>query len=145
MKVFMTKYKDSLPLQLIKARDVTLDFFRPVLSEYDVTVQQWRVMRLIHAYDEIDFTTLSKESCILSPSLTGIINRLEKQDYVCKIKSEVDQRRVNIRLTNKAELLVSEMRIEIDKQYVKLKAKFGEDRYNQLSELLEELIDIRDL
>ncbi len=141
----MTKYKDSLPLQLIKARDVTLDFFRPVLSEYDVTVQQWRVMRLIHAYDEIDFTTLSKESCILSPSLTGIINRLEKQDYVCKIKSEVDQRRVNIRLTNKAELLVSEMRIEIDKQYVKLKAKFGEDRYNQLSELLEELIDIRDL
>lgn len=141
----MTKFKDSLPLQLIKARDVTLDFFRPVLSEYEVTVQQWRVMRLIHAYDEIDFTTLSIESCILSPSLTGIINRLEKQDYVCKIKSDVDQRRVNIRLTEKAELLVKEMRVDIDKQYEKLKARFGEDRYNQLSELLEELIDIRDL
>jgi len=140
----MTKYKDSLPLQLIKARDVTLDYFRPVLSEYEVTVQQWRVMRLIHAYDEIDFTTLSKESCILSPSLTGIINRLEKQEYVCKIKSDVDQRRVNIRLTEKAQALVKVMRVDIDKQYVKLKAKFGEERYNQLSELLEELIEIRD-
>ncbi|WCE32018.1 homoprotocatechuate degradation operon regulator HpaR [Vibrio sp. SCSIO 43137] len=140
----MTKYKDSLPLQLIKARDVTLDYFRPVLSEYEVTVQQWRVMRLIHAYDEIDFTTLSKESCILSPSLTGIINRLEKQEYVCKIKSDVDQRRVNIRLTEKAQALVKVMRVDIDKQYVKLKAKFGEERYNQLSDLLEELIEIRD-
>jgi len=140
----MTKYKDSLPLQLIKARDVTLDYFRPVLSEYEVTVQQWRVMRLIHAYDEIDFTTLSKESCILSPSLTGIINRLEKQEYVCKIKSDIDQRRVNIRLTEKAQALVKVMRVDIDKQYVKLKAKFGEERYNQLSELLEELIEIRD-
>lgn len=141
----MTKFKDSLPLQLIKARDVTLDFFRPVLSEYEVTVQQWRVMRLIHAYEEIDFTTLSKESCILSPSLTGIINRLEKQDYVCKIKSDVDQRRVNIRLTIKAEDLVNEMRVDIDKQYEKLKEKFGTERYNQLSDLLEELIEIRDL
>lgn len=141
----MTKFKDSLPLQLIKARDVTLDFFRPVLSEYEITVQQWRVMRLIHAYNEIDFTTLSKESCILSPSLTGIINRLEKQGYVCKIKSDVDQRRVNIRLTNKAETLVKEMRVDIDKQYEKLKDKFGTERYNQLSDLLDELIEIRDL
>ncbi|MDB1125633.1 homoprotocatechuate degradation operon regulator HpaR [Vibrio algarum] len=140
----MTKFKDSLPLQLIKARDVTLDYFRPVLSENDLTVQQWRVMRIIFAYGEIDFTTLASDSCILSPSLTGVINRLEKHDYVCKIKSEVDQRRVNIRLTEKAEELVKKVRIDIDKQYVLLKEKFGEEKYNQLAELLEELIDLRD-
>ncbi|UGA56530.1 homoprotocatechuate degradation operon regulator HpaR [Vibrio sp. VB16] len=140
----MTKFKDSLPLQLIKARDVTLDYFRPVLSANDLTVQQWRVMRIIFAYGEIDFTTLASDSCILSPSLTGVINRLEKQDYVCKIKSEVDQRRVNIRLTNKAEELVKRVRIDVDKQYVLLKEKLGDEKYNQLTELLEELIDIRD-
>lgn len=140
----MTKFKDSLPLQLIKARDVTLDYFRPVLSEHDLTMQQWRVMRIIFAYEEIDFTTLASDSCILSPSLTGVINRLEKQGYVCKIKSKVDQRRVNIRLTDKANELVKKVRIDIDKQYVLLKEKFGHDKYNQLSELLEELIDIRD-
>lgn len=140
----MTKFKDSLPLQLIKARDVTLDYFRPTLSEYDITVQQWRVMRIIHAYGEIDFTTLASDSCILSPSLTGVINRLEKQDYVSKIKSSVDQRRVNIRLTEKAQKLVRKVRVDIDKQYIELKRKFGEEKYNQLSELLEELIDIRE-
>lgn len=140
----MTKFKDSLPLQLIKARDVTLDYFRPVLSEHNITVQQWRVMRIILAYGEIDFTTLASDSCILSPSLTGVINRLEKQGYVCKIKSKTDQRRVNIRLTDKAEELVKVVRVDIDKQYVVLKEKFGEEKYAQLSDLLEELIDIRE-
>ncbi|MGJ7093228.1 homoprotocatechuate degradation operon regulator HpaR [Vibrio hannami] len=140
----MSEFKDSLPLQLIKARDVALDYFRPVLSEYELTVQQWRVMRVIHSYTEIDFTSLSKECCILSPSLTGIINRLEKQGFVCKIKSEEDQRRVNLRLTEQSNKLVEEMKIEIDKQYAKLKEKYGTEKFNQLTTLLDELIQMRE-
>jgi homoprotocatechuate degradation regulator HpaR len=99
---------------------------------------------VIHAYTEIDFTSLSKECCILSPSLTGIINRLEKQEYVCKIKSAEDQRRVNIRLTEKANTLVEKMKVDIDRQYVKLKQQYGIEKYNQLSALLEELISMRE-
>lgn len=140
----MNEFKDSLPLQLIKARDVALDFFRPVLSEYEVTEQQWRVMRVINAYREIDFTSLSKECCILSPSLTGIINRLEKQGYVCKIRSLEDQRRVNIRLTESASVLVEKMKLDIDRQYTKFKKQYGSEKYNQLSLLLEELIAMRE-
>ncbi|MDG3087840.1 homoprotocatechuate degradation operon regulator HpaR [Vibrio hannami] len=140
----MSEFKDSLPLQLIKARDVALDYFRPVLSEYELTIQQWRVMRVIHSYTEIDFTSLSKECCILSPSLTGIINRLEKQGFVCKIKSEEDQRRVNLRLTEQSNKLVEEMKIEIDKQYAKLKEKYGTEKFNQLTTLLDELIQMRE-
>lgn len=139
----MSEFKDSLPLQLIKARDVALDYFRPVLADYELTVQQWRVMRVIHAYTEIDFTNLSKECCILSPSLTGIITRLEKQGFVCKIKSAEDQRRVNLRLTSKANTLVEEMKVEIDKQYTKLKQEYGVEKFNQLAALLGDLINMR--
>ncbi|MGR5175783.1 homoprotocatechuate degradation operon regulator HpaR [Vibrio hangzhouensis] len=142
MKVnLVTKYEDSLPLQLIRARDIAMEYFRPVLAQNDLTEQQWRVMRVLDTKGEIDFTTLSRESCILSPSLTGIINRLEKLGYVEKKKCEHDGRKSFIHLTAKAEALVEKLRPQIEEQYVALKQRIGEDRYSQLSNLLNELID----
>ncbi|GAL17235.1 homoprotocatechuate degradation operon regulator HpaR [Vibrio maritimus] len=141
MKVnLVTKYEDSLPLQLIRARDIAMEYFRPVLASNDLTEQQWRVMRVLDTKGEIDFTTLSRESCILSPSLTGIINRLEKLGYVEKKKCEHDGRKSYIHLTAKAESLVERLRPQIEEQYVALKERIGEDRYSELSNLLNELI-----
>ncbi|WP_234496497.1 homoprotocatechuate degradation operon regulator HpaR [Vibrio maritimus] len=141
MKVnLVTKYEDSLPLQLIRARDIAMEYFRPVLASNDLTEQQWRVMRVLDTKGEIDFTTLSRESCILSPSLTGIINRLEKLGYVEKKKCEHDGRKSYIHLTAKAESLVERLRPQIEQQYVALKERIGEDRYSELSNLLNELI-----
>ncbi|WP_394151311.1 homoprotocatechuate degradation operon regulator HpaR [Vibrio maritimus] len=141
MKVnLVTKYEDSLPLQLIRARDIAMEYFRPVLASNDLTEQQWRVMRVLDTKGEIDFTTLSRESCILSPSLTGIINRLEKLGYVEKKKCEHDGRKSYINLTAKAESLVERLRPQIEEQYVALKERIGEDRYSELSNLLNELI-----
>ncbi|USD63908.1 homoprotocatechuate degradation operon regulator HpaR [Vibrio sp. SCSIO 43140] len=136
----MTKYEDSLPLQLIRARDIAMEYFRPVLASNDLTEQQWRVMRVLDTKGEIDFTTLSRESCILSPSLTGIINRLEKLGYVEKKKCEHDGRKSYIHLTAKAESLVERLRPQIEEQYVALKERIGEERYSELSNLLNELI-----
>ncbi|MCG9628224.1 homoprotocatechuate degradation operon regulator HpaR [Vibrio mediterranei] len=142
MKVnLVTKYEDSLPLQLIRARDIAMEYFRPVLASNDITEQQWRVMRVLDTKGEIDFTTLSRESCILSPSLTGIINRLEKLGYVEKKKCEHDGRKSYIHLTNKAVALVETLRPRIEEQYVSLKQRMGEEKYSQLSKLLNELID----
>ncbi|WP_252015111.1 homoprotocatechuate degradation operon regulator HpaR [Vibrio sp. SCSIO 43140] len=141
MKVnLVTKYEDSLPLQLIRARDIAMEYFRPVLASNDLTEQQWRVMRVLDTKGEIDFTTLSRESCILSPSLTGIINRLEKLGYVEKKKCEHDGRKSYIHLTAKAESLVERLRPQIEEQYVALKERIGEERYSELSNLLNELI-----
>ncbi|MFA0088627.1 homoprotocatechuate degradation operon regulator HpaR [Vibrio sp. E150_011] len=139
----MTRYEDSLPLQLIRARDVAMEYFRPVLAENDITEQQWRVMRVLDTKGEIDFTTLSNESCILSPSLTGIIGRLEKLGYVQKQKSANDGRKFYIHLTPEAQQLVERLRPKIEDQYIALKARIGEEKYTQLSDLLNELITVK--
>ncbi len=139
----MTKYEDSLPLQLIRARDIAMEYFRPVLTSNDLTEQQWRVMRVLDTKGEIDFKTLSQESCILSPSLTGIINRLEKLEYVGKKKCEHDGRKSYIYLTDKAVRLVETLRPQIEEQYIALKKRMGEERYDQLSELLNEMIQTK--
>jgi homoprotocatechuate degradation regulator HpaR len=120
-----------------------MDYFRPVLAKNDLTEQQWRVMRVLDTKGEIDFTTLSRESCILSPSLTGIISRLEKLGYVAKRKCAHDGRKSYIDLTPKALSLVEQLRPQIEAQYASLKQSIGEDKYQQLSALLNELIDTK--
>ncbi|CAK3624343.1 HTH-type transcriptional regulator FarR [Vibrio crassostreae] len=137
----MTKYEDSLPLQLIRARDIAMEYFRPVLTSNDLTEQQWRVMRILDTKGEIDFTTLSRESCILSPSLTGIINRLNKLGYVEKKKCQHDKRKSFLHLTDDAKTLVEKLRPQIEVQYSALKERIGEEQYTQLSNLLNELIN----
>lgn len=134
----MTKYEDSLPLQLLRARDVAMEYFRPILAENAITEQQWRVMRILDTKGEIDFTTLSKESFILSPSLTGIISRLEKLGYVEKKKSIYDGRKFDISLTCEAQKLVERLRPNIEMQYTSVRARIGEDKYTQLVNLLKE-------
>lgn len=138
----MTKYDDFLSLQLMKTRDVVMNYFRPILIENDLTEQQWRIMRILDTEGPLDFSTLSKESCILSPSLTGIINRLEKQDYVFKKKSLHDGRQCYIHLTEKAQLLVARLHPQIESQYILLKQHFGKDKYQKLSQLLDELTQL---
>jgi homoprotocatechuate degradation regulator HpaR len=134
----VTKYEDSLPLQLIRARDTAMEYFRPLLAENDITEQQWRIMRILDIKGKIDFTTLSRESCILSPSLTGVIRRLEKLDYVEKKKSVYDGRKFNISLTCEGQQLVERLHPNIKMQYTYLRARIGEDKYTQLVNLLEE-------
>lgn len=120
-----------------------MHFFRPVLADSDLTEQQWRILRVIDTKGSIDFSTLSKETCILSPSLTGIISRLEKQGLVTKQKSAHDGRQFYIHMTEKAAALVEQLRPQIEEQYVALKEALGESKYEQLSGLLNELIAIQ--
>ncbi len=120
-----------------------MHFFRPVLADNDLTEQQWRILRVIDTKGSIDFSTLSKETCILSPSLTGIISRLEKQGLVTKQKSAHDGRQFYIHMTEKAAALVEQLRPQIEEQYVALKEALGESKYEQLSDLLNELIAIQ--
>ncbi|MBO0214180.1 homoprotocatechuate degradation operon regulator HpaR [Vibrio sp. Vb2880] len=138
----MSKKEKSLPLQLLKARDNAMHFFRPILAENNLTEQQWRILRVIDSMGELDLSTLSKETYILSPSLTGIINRLEKQGLVTKRKSVHDGRQININMTEKSVSLVDYLRPQIDDEYIHLKDALGDEKYEQLWNLLNDLISI---
>ncbi len=139
----MRKFEDSLPLQLLKARDASMNFFRPLLQENGVTEQQWRILRALHAYGELETKQLAKHCCMLSPSLTGIVNRLEQQNYIQRRKSPEDQRRILLSLTDKARDLFDKMSPDVDARYKAFIDKFGEEKLQELLKLLNELSELK--
>ena len=136
----MRKFDDSIPLKLLKARESTMSFFRPILQEIGLTEQQWRVIRALNEHGELESKQLADLCCILSPSLTGIINRLEAQDYLKRRKSTEDQRRILISLTDKATTMFRNVSPRLEGRYAEMTSQLSPEKMQQLKELLDEII-----
>ena len=119
-----------------------MHFFRPLLHENAITEQQWRVLRALYSYQELDSKELAQRCCILSPSLTGILKRLEQQDYIIRRKCSEDQRRVLISLSEKSHQLFERLSPEVEKRYAAFAEKYGEQRLTELMSLLRELTEL---
>ena len=74
--------RPSLTLTLLQAREATMAFFRPLLNEHDLTEQQWRVIRILRQQGELESHQLAHLACILKPSMTGVLGRLERDGIV---------------------------------------------------------------
>lgn len=95
------KNTENLAVLLMRAKESLLGFYRPVLHANGLTEQQWRVMRILAEDTQMDFQILADRACLLRPSLTGILNRLESMQLVCRRKPALDQRRLLVALTKK--------------------------------------------
>lgn len=136
------KFEDSLPLQLLKAREASMLLFRPVLNNNGLTEQQWRVLRALYDYKELEPKELAQRCCLLSPSLTGILNRLHQQGYIKKRKSVKDQRCTIVSLTEKSDQIFQKLSIEIESRYNKFASYYGEKNLDSLMEMLKDLSEL---
>ena len=69
---------DSLTIALMQAREVAMTYFRPIVKQHNLTEQQWRIVRVLVENPSMDFHELAAATCILRPSLTGILTRMER-------------------------------------------------------------------
>ncbi|ATP49616.1 homoprotocatechuate degradation operon regulator HpaR [Pseudomonas putida] len=139
----MTTPRPSLTLTLLQAREATMAFFRPALNAHDLTEQQWRVIRILHQQGELESHQLAELACILKPSMSGVLKRLERDGVVARRKSPEDQRRVFISLTDKGQQAFMDMSEEMARNYERILSQFGEDKLQQLMQLLNEMKKIK--
>jgi len=135
----MTKTQPSLTLSLLQAREAAMAFFRPLLNEHDLTEQQWRVIRILKQQGELENYQLAELACILKPSMTGVLGRLERDGLVRRHKAAQDQRRVLVTLTEGGEACFASMKEGMEANYQKIQAQFGEEKLQQLMALLNDL------
>ncbi|ABY99385.1 TPA: homoprotocatechuate degradation operon regulator HpaR [Pseudomonas putida] len=135
----MTKTQPSLTLSLLQAREAAMAFFRPLLNAHDLTEQQWRVIRILKQHGELENYQLAELACILKPSMTGVLGRLERDGLVRRQKAAQDQRRVFVSLTEDGEACFASMKEGMEANYQKIQAQFGEEKLQQLMGLLNDL------
>lgn len=135
----------SINIGLVQAREALMTQFRPILSQANITDQQWRIIRLLAENGTLDFQELANQACILRPSLTGILTRLEKAGLVVRLKPSNDQRRVYLKLTQEGEKLYNAIGAQVDDRYDAIESVYSKEKLTQLKELLAELSKIEQL
>jgi homoprotocatechuate degradation regulator HpaR len=131
-------FQHSLPMELLKAREAAMSRFRPMLRKHGLTEQQWRVVRALAAYQKIDASELAKKSFLLAPSLTRILQFLERQKLIKRSSDTNDQRRSVFVLTEKGQRVYDEVGPDSEQLYAEIENQFGVDKLETLYELLAE-------
>jgi homoprotocatechuate degradation regulator HpaR len=138
----MQQFSQSLPIMLYRALDAIMPRFRRIFSDFGLTEQQWRVLRVLWEFDEIAFKELSVLTLIPAPSLVGIVDRLIKSGLVERRRSDKDRRKVFVLATPKGQDLRQELMPRVQDTYLELKhsvdAKVWDDMLKGLSELSTE-------
>lgn len=132
--------RKNLPLLLLQAREAMMRRFRQVLKRHRLTDQQWRVMRSLAESGSMTSSDIARECCMLGPSLTGVLNRMETAGWVERARSAKDQRRVAIRLSAAGRSLVARVMPEVEAVYGKLEQDVGKDRLALLASELNVMV-----
>ena len=131
-------FQQSLPMELLKAREAAMSRFRPMLRQHGLTEQQWRVIRALAAYRKIDASQLARKSFLLAPSLTRILQFLERKKLVKRSSDANDQRRYVFVLTGRGRRLYDEVGPDSELLYSDIEQAFGENKLEALYGLLAE-------
>ena len=129
----------SLPIAMLRARESIMLSFRPVLAKHGFTEQQWRVLRVLGEKGPADAGQVAFEACILAPSLSRIIGKLEKDKYISRFIDAKDGRRINLSLTSLGKETLQKIVPEIGIIYNSLEKSYGEEKLTTLLELLSEI------
>jgi len=109
----------NLPQLFLRAREELLRHFRPLITHFGLTEQQWRILRTISEMEQLEPREICEICQILSPSLTGVLSRMEDMDLVTRTR------------------MVEELGPLIVEQYKIIEQAFG-------PELIQELYDVMD-
>lgn len=136
----LSKTRRTLPMALLRARELLMDRFRPLLLEHGVTEQQWRVLRVLQEADELDASELADAACILAPSLTRIIRSLEAKGLIAARRDPDDGRRALIRLTPEGNGFIRMIAPKSAAIYSEIEAIAGRPKVEALLDSLEQFL-----
>ncbi len=136
----LREFGKSLPMSLLRAREAVMKKFIPTLKKYDLSPQQWRVIRFLEQEDGLEMTDLAERCFLMVPSLSRISKKLEARELIIRKTVDSDHRRSKLFLTSAGRKLYAKIAPKSAERYEYITQQFGHEKINLLYELLDELV-----
>ena len=130
----------NLPHLLLRARETLMAHFRPLLAEFGLTEQQWRILRELVEQGPLEPRQLCEACSISSPSIVGVLLRMEETGLVTRKRMAHDQRRVRVSLTARSRKLAQRLIPLVEQRYEKLEASLGLHSMQEVYDTLDALL-----
>ena len=112
---------------------------RRILSNYTITPPQFIALQWLFEHGDMTIGDLSNKMYLAFSTTTDLVDRMEKNQLVKRVRDEQDRRVVRIHLLSEGERVIEEV---IDKRRVYLNsvlADFDEQQVKDFSDLLTKL------
>ncbi|HWL12025.1 MAG TPA: MarR family transcriptional regulator [Ureibacillus sp.] len=112
---------------------------REILSNYTITPPQFIALQWLHESGDMTIGELSNKMYLAFSTTTDLVDRMEKNELVVRIRDEQDRRVVHIHLLQEGERIIEEV-IEKRQNYLQdVLVDFDESEVESLSKLLHKL------
>ncbi len=136
-------------VNILRTHDQFQNCFGRLFREFGVTSSQYNVLRILRGEGEpMPCLEIAERMIQVVPAMTGLLDRLEKQELVSRRRCTEDRRVVYVELTEKARQLLKRMDDPVSDLHKRLIGHLTRAELKELSRLLEkarESVPRRDL
>jgi len=144
-KIKQYKVKEKEIFQLISLSNLLFENLADLfLKKHNVTLVQFRILEFIYNEKKpVSQIELSRKFNVNRANITGIIDRLEKNNFVKRQGFEKDKRKKIVFLTDKSKKLISTIQPEFNEFIISIfKGNFNKDELKMFEFLHKKLIEI---
>lgn len=114
-------------------------YYESSFSQYGITPAQFYVLSAVFENDGVKFKELAKSLDMDGSTLTSILDRLERQDFLERRDDPEDKRSLLVFLTEKAKQSLAEITCLAEKLNQEIKERFSDEEFATFERVLEKL------
>lgn len=136
------KSSPSLGDLLMSLRQKISEHAKVDLLKHELTYAQLEVLRFLDsAKDKKDMEKIATHLHIKPPSVTSLIDRMEKNGFVTREKDPTDRRIVNISMTSKTRTQLTLLKRQREAAFTKLTSKLSAKDKREFKRILLQFIE----
>lgn len=120
-------------------------YYQQCLAPFGLTVSQFFVLGALYDRDGVSFSELSERVAVDASTLTGIIDRMERNGFVERRPDPEDRRVVRIFLTPKAKEVATQVMPFADRLDANIRKLFPREQMEVFEAVLAKLAEVPDL
>ncbi len=125
-------------LNILRTNDQFQNRFGRLFREFGLTSSQYNVLRILRGEGKpMSCLEIGERMIQVVPAMTGLLDRLEKQELVRRERCTEDRRIVYVELTEKAKELLGQIDDPVDELHKQLMGHLTRSELKELSRLLE--------
>lgn len=123
-------------------RGAVIGRFRHVLKKTSLTEQQFRILRALDVNGTLEPRELCAMCHISSPSLAGVLVRMESLGLVSRERLKDDQRRQHVSLTPRAVQMFADVSHDMEAVYKQLEDDLSPEFVDQMYAMCDRVLEV---
>lgn len=108
---WVNQISNKVVIEIVKTNDILTEVHARFFNEYNISNTRFNVLVILYKGPEegMFLSEIGEEMLVSSANITGLIDRLEKQKLVKRVRDKIDRRKILAKITDLGEETIVEI------------------------------------